>query len=228
MVLPDLWGSSVQRVVIAVKLDSDSGGPVRFGFGPLEGYADACGYPLTSLAVNGFCGSTRSHRTAGSRCGRRVCAAGRIAAGVTIASGPLQANAPSAVRLGVPVAANATIAEGQLLDPTLGTVVVPSGGVIELGTMFNNGWVLRSGSPRPFGIFRELGAWFSTQPLIAPHFVTDGFANAWAVPAGTYTVVFLPQVVRDASVLALPAVVALAAILALGWREFARRRRSAA
>ena len=227
-VLPDLARSSVQRVVIAVKLDSDSGGPVRFGFGPLEGYADARGYPLTSLAVNGSAVAPVRIEPRGADAAVEFAPRAASPPGVTIASGPLQANAPSAVRLGVPVAANATIAEGQLLDPTLGTVVVPSGGVIELGTMFNNGWVLRSGSPRPFGIFRELGAWFSTQPLIAPHFVTDGFANAWAVPAGTYTVVFLPQVVRDASVLALPAVVALAAILALGWREFARRRRSAA
>jgi hypothetical protein len=75
---------------------------------------------------------------------------------------------------------------------------------------------------------RELGAWFSTQPFAAPHFVGDGFANAWAVPAGTHTVVFLPQVVRDASVLALPAALAAVAILVLAWSLAARRRRSAA
>ena len=101
---------------------------------------------------------------------------------------------PSAIRLGAPVAGKSGDRPGKLLDPTLGTIAVSSGGVIELGTMFNKGWVLRSGSPRPFGIFRELGAWFSTQPFAATHFVADGFANAWSVPPGTYTVVFLPQV----------------------------------
>jgi hypothetical protein len=222
--LPSLSQTTVERVTVSVKLSSAASGPSNYAFGPLEGYGNgAPGYPLTALAVNGNIARPSSVKLVGADAAVDFGTLLAPRPGLTVVSGPPVANVPSAVGFGPKLAPNPTMARGTLLDPTLATIVTPSAGIVELGTSFNNGWVLRRGSPRPYGILRELGAWITTQPVQSTHFVGEGFANDWTVPAGTYTVVFLPQVVRDVTLLVMPVAVALVIAIGLLWTLVRRR-----
>jgi hypothetical protein len=230
-VLPDLARSSVESVVVNLTLDAGSDSPMTFVFGPMIGYGNAAfGRPLTPLAAGGKLLQPRAVRGIGTNA---LVDFGNVAGAppnLDVTSAPLGGNVPSAIRFGAPLVTNATTAEGALLDPTLGSISTSSNGIVELGTMFNKGWVLRQGAPRAAaGPFRELGAWISTRPFTTTHFVGEGFTNAWAVPAGTYTAVFLPQVVRDLSTLILAVVLALgvAGGLLFGLFNLVVRRRSA-
>jgi hypothetical protein len=75
------------------------------------------------------------------------------------------------------------------------------------------------------GLLPALAAWLGTRPQAAPHFVADGFANAWNVPAGAYTIVFVPQVVRDASLLLELALLTLSACIWAALLAISRARR---
>ncbi len=225
--LPDLARVVVRRVTISETLKDVSPGPSWCLFGALEGIRnDAAGYPLTALTVAGKTASLKSVSRLGYDA--RV-AFGRLPATasypIVVASERLQANVPSSVELGPRLASNPPIANGTLIDPTVGTITLGSAGTIELATMYNKAWAVRRGAFKaPAGLLPALSAWLATTPDTAPHFVTEGFANAWSVPAGSYTLIFIPQIARDVALLAVGPILAIWLLGALLLRATRRSR----
>jgi hypothetical protein len=226
--LPDLPHSIVRQVVLTRTLQDVTAGSSWFLFGPLEGLRnDASGYPLTGLIVNG----QLSRPVAATRQGYDALVDfGRVTLSATqpaiVTTTKLQGNIPHAVAIGTALTANGTTASGSLIDPTVGTISLASAGIIELATTYNKAWIVRAGATRPGGPLPALQAFLATKPQAAPHFVTEGFANAWAVPPGDYTVIFVPQIARDVAFLLIAAICALALVAWIA--AYVRRSRSAA
>jgi hypothetical protein len=216
-VLPDLQRSRVERVVVKFTMGQLTPARSMFVFGPLEGFRnDPKAFPLTPLQLNGRTLPPLRILRAGAN------ATVNFPSLVPLPGRPMDfttkvelSNVPHVVRIGPAINATHTVSNGIMVDPTLTTIALSAPGVIELGTTYNQGWTLRAGSVSAGNaLLPELAAWMSTRPQDAPHFVADGFANAWNVPPGKYTLVFFPQVVRDFSVLLM---IALAAIGLLAW-----------